>query len=300
MSELRILVVEDETALLNMIADSLSISREVWGVISSSPYNQFDKPFVVRAATITQAQSLIDQHPRFHLFILDISVKAAPSSTVQGNGLELIPYAIAAKKKPSAVISLTGTVMDAGRGMIRQHYDETSYDCLSKYTDPQSTINGFVEFLTTNVTAVNGSTIPKILSLCSSQAYLIMAFEMQSGRLEIKLRHSEDSQIFTITHPRTCLFLYHLGWISSDRTISEVEICQLFNGIAPQSVSSEINRIRTQILNKLGSLTYVDKEFIDQYLFTAIHGTRGFRLVARIGRIEKVGTTGTTICLVSD
>ncbi len=299
MSELRILVVEDERPLLNMVADSLSRSGQIWRAISSSPHNQFDEPFVVRATTISQAQSLIDQYAKFHLFILDISVKNEPNSTVQGDGLSLIPYAITAKKKPSAVVSLTGTSMDGGRDVIKDFYDGSSYACLSKYyKDDQRTINGFVEFLTTNVT-VDGSTMPKILSLCSSQAYLIMAFEMKRDRLVIKLRHSEDSQIFTITHRRTCLFLHRLGWISSDRTISESEIAELFDGIQLKNVTGEISKIREQIKTALSPIGSIDKAFIDRYLFTAIRGTQGFQLVAsvKIGRIEQVGST---ISLVSD
>ncbi len=281
MPELRILVVEDESTLLNMIADSLSRSGQVWRAISGSPCNQFDDIIVARSATISQAQSLIDHHPKFHLFILDISVKADPSSTLQGDGLSLIQYAITAKKKPSAVVSLTGTVMDAGRAVIQNYYDETSYDCLSKFVDPQHTINGFVDHLTENV-IVNELTMPKILSLCSSQAYLTVTFNGMKREVPvIELHHSEDSRVFTITHRRTCLFLHHLGWVSNDRTISESEIAQLFGGIQLKNVSGDISKIRNKISDTLSPLTHVDKAFIDQYLFTAIHGTQGFRLVAR-------------------
>jgi len=288
MSDLRILVVEDDLELLKMIVDSLSNKKkQIWANILRSQYNKFDDLIVSSAPTITAAQSLIKGHPRFHLFILDISVKAGESSAIQGNGLELIRYAISVEKKPSAIVSLTGTSMDAGRNTIQQYYKESSYACLSKFSNPQDTVNGFVNYLTQEV-QTNELSMPRILSLCLPQGRVTIIFGgMEANVPIIKLRFSEIAQAFTVNHERSRIFLYHLGWVASNHIIKYEHVAELLGmktkkGIISKdqnAVSSEISKIGDAIIKliDLGD----DKDFVKKYIFSNYRGV-GYRLVDSI------------------
>jgi len=283
MPNLRILAVEDDRVLLGMIANSLSSNERelVWASILGSQHNQFDDLIVSTAPTIDVAQKLISNHPRFHLFILDISVKNSDSSMMQGNGLELISYAISAGKKPSAIVSLTGTSMDAGRSTIREYYQESSYDCLSKFSNHQDTVDGFVKYLTQEV-QINGFAMPKILSLSLQQGRMTIIWDRseRSTLPIIKLRFSEIDQTYTVNDKRSRQFLHYLGWVDSNRQISDENVAELFDISRDRNtISSAVSRIREAIINLIG--LGVDKDFVDKYIFDK-YRKEGFKLVDNI------------------
>jgi CheY-like chemotaxis protein len=269
---IRILVVEDDPNLVKEMQSQLELKLR--SLVSEHGY-EFSELIVNVQSTIKAAKYIIKVNEKFHLFVLDVSVKAESDKNLQGNGLTLIEYAISEGKKPNAVVVLTSCDDDArkkggsdlGRAIVGKFYHPRSHESLFKNVSASRTLADLVAFLSEKIN-VEGKKYSRLISLVMFQAFFTISHLENDG---IEVRFSGYTEPYPPSNDRVRKFLLFLA---QRKLLSETDVINdVCDGVGDRDVAqSEVSRIRKHLVDD----GHFRKEDIKESLF---YKTReGYRL----------------------
>jgi hypothetical protein len=260
---IRILVVEDDLAL---VREMQGLRSKLLPLISQHNY-EFSELIVDIRSTINDAKFIIKDEEKYHLFILDVSVKTEIGG-LQGSGLTLIQYSISEGKKPNAVVVLTSCDdnareqggSDLGSRIVGKFYDKWNHWSIlkDKGLNASRTLDILVKDLSKE-SEVDGKESSMLISLLMSQSFFTISRLENDG---IEVRFSAYDKPYRPSNDRVRKFLLYLA---RRKLLSETDIINdVCDGRGDKDVAqSEVARIRKHLVDD----GHFRKEDIKESLF---------------------------------